>query len=77
LATPAQLAQIALNIAVPLQNNVANGQYEDVYVCVSDLCAALIALAEAVINSGGGTQTVGTQYSALQSTTSPIFTKIR
>jgi hypothetical protein len=87
--TTGALAQDTLNIAVALQNNISNGQYVDVYACVSDLCAAVIALAEAyyatcsaaatpsLTTSVSTTVTIGAQYSYTQSTTSPVFTRIR
>jgi hypothetical protein len=86
--TTGALAQNALNITVPLQTNLANGVYEDPYACISDLCAAINALAEAYYatlaagsastsTSVNTTVSIGNQYSATQSTTAPIFTKIR
>jgi hypothetical protein len=86
--TTGALAQNALNICVPLQNNIANGVYEDPYKCISDLCAAinclaeayyatLVATAAATSTAVGVTPAIGNQYSAVQSTTAPIFTAIR
>ena len=86
--TTGALAQDALNVCVALQSNIANGVYEDPYACISDLCAAINALAEAyyatlaagsaaTTTSVATTVTLGTQYSATQSLTSPIFTRNR
>jgi len=88
--TTGALVQTALNIVAPIQGNIANGVYEDPYSFISDLCGAMVALAEAISASqvagvmapstviAGVTPNVGPQYSAVQSlTTTPVFTKIR
>jgi len=76
--TTGALAQDALNIAAQLQSNVSNGQYIDVYKAVSDLCTAVIALADAyyatcnaaatpsLTTSVATTPVIGNQYSGTQ-----------
>jgi hypothetical protein len=85
--TAGALLQDAQNICVALQNNLTNGQYEDVYQCLSDLCAAIIANNEAsyAVFVAGSTQTtsvnstvsLGNQYQTTQSMTASVFTKQR
>jgi hypothetical protein len=78
LATQAQLAQYALNIAVAAQNQFIEGQTEPAAPGnFKVLYAAVILLAQAVLNSGGGTipaSLLTGKWSAQQSTTAPIQT---
>jgi hypothetical protein len=59
--TTGALAQTALNIAQPIQQNILNGQYIDVYKALFDLCGAVIALADA-------------QYAILNAAATPSLT---
>jgi hypothetical protein len=84
--TTGSLTQNALNISVAVQTNIGVGQYEDVYPFLSDLCAAVSALAEAyaaTLAAGSTSVTtvvptpgrLGKQYAAVQSVTSPVYTR--
>jgi hypothetical protein len=87
--TTGALAQNAINIVVPIQQNIQNGVYEDPYAYMMDLCAAILALAEAyyaTLNAAATpslstavatTVTIGNQYSLAQSVTSAVYTRIR
>lgn len=82
--TTAQLAQQALNIAVPLQQSIKNGVHYDYQKAIIDLCACVILLAESVAtstnvsSSPASTQfAVGNEYGATQPTTAPTATKGR
>jgi hypothetical protein len=75
--TTGALAQDALNIAYALQQNINQGQAPDIYKQVSDLCTAVIALADAyyatlnaastpsLSTSVSTTPAIGAQYSAV------------
>ncbi len=87
--TTGALAQSALNIAAAIQNNIANGVYEDPYYFISDLCAAINALGNAyyatlnaaatpsLTTSVNTTPNIGNQYSGTQAWPVNVFTRIR
>ena len=70
IATPTsvQLCQIAANIAGTMFSNIQNGNYEDVYQHLRDLCAAVNCLAQSGLTvnnttaSSVGTVTVRSAY---------------
>jgi hypothetical protein len=75
-------------VCVATQTGIANGQYEDLYQHVSDLCAAIIALADALsatytagavsgTTAVGITPALGTQYSGVAANPAPVFTRNR
>lgn len=84
MATTATVSNYALQIAGALQQRVKQGgTYEDLYSCVNDLCAAVLALAECV-NANASTLSTAVSPSAVSispkytsqgfSATSPIST---
>lgn len=87
--TTGALAQDALNIAVPIQNNIANGVYEDPYSYIMDLAVAVQCLANAyyatlnaaatpsLTTSVAVTPLIGNQYSATQTWPVNIATRVR
>ncbi len=81
--TPNQLIQDAVNIAVPIQSMIENGQYLDVYKTIYDLAAAVLALANATYGNNGTTPVsipniaIAGTYSAAQTIPTSIGTSTR
>lgn len=78
MASQAQLAQYAINIAIAMQAQLQNGQAEPASRGnLTALCGAVVALSQAVLNNSGGTipgSLLTGKYSVAQSPTAPIVT---
>ena len=87
--TTGALCQDAVNILVPLQQNLLSGTYQVTEKEIADVIGAVLCLVEAYYATLGATAastttsvspasiTIGTQYSATQSLTAAIQTTQR